>query len=169
MGFYGSPYGNNRSDSWEDLQGLGSNNTLSWCVCGDFNEIMYAFEKKCVLLRYESRMELFHKAFMECGIIDMRYLSSCFTWKREILPENNIHERLDCGVMNEKWLARFPKALVRHLPHSILDHCPLLVQLNDETKLRGNRIFKFEAWWTIEDSFEIKVEKSRTRLGGQFL
>ncbi|KAA3476739.1 reverse transcriptase [Gossypium australe] len=45
-GFYGSPYENNKSNSWAELRNLYIEERVPWFVCGDFNEIMYGFEKK---------------------------------------------------------------------------------------------------------------------------
>ncbi|KAA3475508.1 reverse transcriptase [Gossypium australe] len=45
-GFYGSPYAQDRDDSWNLLRSLQRNEELHWLVCGDFNETMYGFEKK---------------------------------------------------------------------------------------------------------------------------
>lgn len=45
-GFYGSPYAHDREDSWAVLKSLWKNEKIPWFVCGDFNEIMYGFEKK---------------------------------------------------------------------------------------------------------------------------
>ncbi|KAA3470985.1 Exo_endo_phos domain-containing protein [Gossypium australe] len=44
-GFYGSLYDSNKNDSWNLLRKLGEDKTHPWLVCGDFNEIMYSFEK----------------------------------------------------------------------------------------------------------------------------
>lgn len=45
-GFYGFPFANNKSDSWDALRRLGAKNDLSWFVCGDFNEIYTHVRKK---------------------------------------------------------------------------------------------------------------------------
>lgn len=37
-------------------------------VCGDFNEILYSFEKKSGLVREEGRMEDFRKTLEECDL-----------------------------------------------------------------------------------------------------
>lgn len=60
-------------------------------------------------------------------------------------------------VAIEDWLSHFSNTLVQHLPHSISNHCPFLVDLqNVEYRMHyGN--FKFEAWWTMEGSFENEV------------
>lgn len=45
-GFYGSPYARERNEAWGVLESLISVEDIPWFVCGDFNEIMYGFEKK---------------------------------------------------------------------------------------------------------------------------
>lgn len=46
---------------------------------GDFNEIMYSFEKVGGLLREERRIEVFREVFEECQLMDMRYYRVWFT------------------------------------------------------------------------------------------
>ncbi|KAA3476967.1 reverse transcriptase [Gossypium australe] len=43
--FYGLSYAQNKTDSWRLLRDLGCVQDLPWLVCGDFNEILYAFMK----------------------------------------------------------------------------------------------------------------------------
>ncbi|KAA3459484.1 reverse transcriptase [Gossypium australe] len=57
-GFYRSPYERDKNNSWEELRSLYTGERFSWFVCGDFNEIMYGFEKKGRVPRDERRMEL---------------------------------------------------------------------------------------------------------------
>ncbi|KAA3489008.1 reverse transcriptase [Gossypium australe] len=83
--------------------------------------------------------------------MDMGFQGTWFTWERGNLPETNIRERLDRWVANEN---------VRHLTHSISDHCPLLIHTCNEHKFCKRPRFKFEAWWTLEESFEEEVRKS---------
>ncbi|KAA3466527.1 reverse transcriptase [Gossypium australe] len=70
-GFYGSPYAQEREESWNLLKSLRGNVDQSWFVCGDFNEIMYGFEKKGGLPREERRMEAFRNALENCQLIDV--------------------------------------------------------------------------------------------------
>ncbi|KAA3474466.1 reverse transcriptase [Gossypium australe] len=139
-GFYGSSY----ARRWDK-------NRYLWLVCGDFNEIMYSFEKIRGILRKERKMAAFCEVLDECQLMDMGFQGAWFTWEGE---------RLDRGVANENWMHLFPKGTVRHLTHSISDHCPLLIlTANSENFIRKPR-FRFEAWWTLEESFEQEVRKS---------
>ncbi|KAA3487679.1 reverse transcriptase [Gossypium australe] len=44
--FYGEPIEHNRMESWELLRTLQRGNNMPWLVAGDFNEIMFSFEKQ---------------------------------------------------------------------------------------------------------------------------
>ncbi|KAA3472330.1 Exo_endo_phos domain-containing protein [Gossypium australe] len=94
-GFYGSPYAQEREESWNLLKSLRHNEEQSWFVYGDFNEIMYGFEKKGGLPREERRMEDFCNALKEYQLIDVGYLGNWFTWERGNFPETNIRKCLD--------------------------------------------------------------------------
>lgn len=61
-------------------------------MCGDFNEILYAFEKNGELPRDERRMEDFQDALVDCGLYDMGFSVPWFTWERGNLLTMNIRE-----------------------------------------------------------------------------
>ncbi|KAA3462149.1 reverse transcriptase [Gossypium australe] len=157
-GFYGSPYANDREESWQLLKSLHSVDEQSWFVCGDFNEILYGFEKKGGLPREEKRMEDFRNTLQECQLFDIGFSGRWFTWERGNLPETNIRERLDRGVANTNWISMFPDAKIRHLVHSTSDHCPLLISTENEECQKRSETFRFEAWWVLEETFEAEVK-----------
>lgn len=128
-------------------------------VGGDFNEVLYSFEKKGGGPQDENRMEAFKMVLEECNLIDVSFSKVWFTWERGNLPEINIRERLDRGVMNDDWLKLFLDTCVKHSPHSISDHCPLLISNSSNVDRRGSWKFKFEAWWILEDTFKAKVKR----------
>lgn len=78
-GFYGSPYVQDRNNTWEVLKRLAVGEVIPWLVRGDFNEIMYGFEKKRGLPRNERRMELFWKTLEDCQLYDVGFEGSWFT------------------------------------------------------------------------------------------
>ncbi|KAA3476158.1 expansin-A1-like [Gossypium australe] len=45
-GFYGSPYLRDQNHVWNILKRLSQDSNCPWLVAGDFNEIMYSFEKR---------------------------------------------------------------------------------------------------------------------------
>ncbi|KAK5843523.1 hypothetical protein PVK06_005980 [Gossypium arboreum] len=144
-GFYGAPEVRNKSVTWELLRRLGRDNSLSWLVRGDFNDILFAHEKQGGLLREEARMEVFHKIFKACRLEDLGFSGAWFTWERGRTIERNIRERLDRGVANDGWLHQFPRYSLRHLPHSFSNHCPLLIETEDVGMGRQTDRFRFKA------------------------
>lgn len=49
---------------------------------------------------------------------------------------------------------------MKHLQHAHSDHCPLLLQLEDETEVRGQeRPFRFHASWMLHGDFKDLAEK----------
>ncbi|KAA3458727.1 reverse transcriptase [Gossypium australe] len=159
-GFYGSPYVSNQSASWNLLRTLGQEQRYPWLVSGDFNEIIYSFEKSESQPREEKRMAAFREVLDECQLMDVGFKGVWFTWERGNILETNIKERLDRGVANAKWMHLFPKGNIYHLIHSISDHSPLLISTNNGTSYKRSPRFKFEAWWTLEESIEREIKKS---------
>ncbi|KAA3485636.1 reverse transcriptase [Gossypium australe] len=116
--FYGTPYSREQSQVWELLKSLSQNVTGPWLVAGDFNEIMYSFEKKKKgIPRDQRRMELFRETLAGCKLSDIGFSGVSFTWERGNLPKTNIRERLDRGVANDEWISLFPLGRVHATTH----------------------------------------------------
>ncbi|KAA3453235.1 reverse transcriptase [Gossypium australe] len=98
-GFYGSPYLKDQNSVWNLLRRLSCDCNCPWLVAGDFNEIMYSFEKSGRLPRDTKRIEVFRDTLEECHLMDIGYSGAWFTWERGNLPETNIRERLDRGSL----------------------------------------------------------------------
>ncbi|KAK5785354.1 hypothetical protein PVK06_039928 [Gossypium arboreum] len=137
----------------EDVQEL----DYPWLVGRDFNEIMYSFEKSGGQPREEKRIEAFCEVLEEFHLTDVGYMGIWFTWERGNMTETNIKERLDRGVANEKWMKLFPRGNIHHLTSLLSDHCPLLINTTTGNIFMGIPKFKFEAWWTMEESLEQEV------------
>ncbi|KAA3469681.1 reverse transcriptase [Gossypium australe] len=168
-GFYGSPYASDREDAWNRLKRLHNQGEYPWIVCGDFNEILYNFEKKGGLPRDEKKMEEFRQVLEECQLADLGYSGNWFTWERGNLPKTNIQERLDRGVGNEEWRSLFPDFIVHHLPHSFSDHCPILINTENNVRKQQRENFRFEAWWVLEKTFIEEVKMSWGTSAGDLL
>ncbi|KAA3479296.1 reverse transcriptase [Gossypium australe] len=150
--FYGSPYLKDKNIAWDVLRRLSYENPHPWLEAGDFNEILFGFEKKGGGTRDQGRMDAFRDILEECQLMDIGYSGTWFTWERGNLPETSIRERLDRGVANEKWITLFPMGRVQHLSFSMSDHCPLLISKDYPKSYSAQQKFHFESWWTLEDS-----------------
>ncbi|MBA0837577.1 hypothetical protein Goarm_009723 [Gossypium armourianum] len=68
----------------------------------------------------------------------------------------------DRGVATLSWVNRFSGYQIEHLSHSFSDHCPLFLDSEGIIRRKEDRnvnIFRFEAKWCLDDSFEALVKK----------
>ncbi|MFQ6631561.1 hypothetical protein Gotur_009595 [Gossypium turneri] len=116
----------------------------------------------CVTLRQYSKRDIDvvvnDSDVRDCSLVDMGFSRRWFTWEKENLPETNIRKRLDRGVANEEWMAMFPEVTIQHLTHSFSDHCPLLVNIKKAEQGVKGKTFRFEAWWTMDETFDEEVK-----------
>ncbi|MBA0670621.1 hypothetical protein Goklo_029524 [Gossypium klotzschianum] len=103
-------------------------------------------------------MAAFRETLQECHLSDLGYSGVWYTWERGNLPETNIRERLDRGVANEKWMELFPTGNINHLTSTLSDHCPFLISTVNRFKIVPS--FKFEAWWTTDESIEGEIREA---------
>ncbi|PON98092.1 Endonuclease/exonuclease/phosphatase, partial [Trema orientale] len=95
IGFYGSPYTNNRKFSWDLFRKLHSLYDLPWVCGGDFNEILSFSEKIDGNDRQISTMVNFQMALSNCNLSDFGFMGSFVTWNNKRGGKANIQERLD--------------------------------------------------------------------------
>ncbi|KAA3466680.1 reverse transcriptase [Gossypium australe] len=72
-GIYGSPYLKEKTTVWSLLRRLAHENRYPWLVEGDFNEILYSFEKSGGTQRDTRRMDTFRKALDDCQLVDIGF------------------------------------------------------------------------------------------------
>jgi hypothetical protein len=95
-GIYGQPSWGNKHITWDALRSLHGQMNFPWLAMGDFNEILFNYEKEGGRPRSQQAMQGFHDALRHCDLEDMGYVGKLFTWRR-----GKIRERLDKGVVNE--------------------------------------------------------------------
>lgn len=79
-GFYGHWSVSQTKHSWELLQSIGSHRQRPWCVMGDFNEILYAFELDSHCQRPSSQMEAFRRIIDALHLTKICMEHTTFTW-----------------------------------------------------------------------------------------
>ncbi|MBA0743865.1 hypothetical protein Gogos_006519 [Gossypium gossypioides] len=157
IGFYSAPKEHKMSETWSILRRSEIDQRLPWIIIRDFNEIMFFIEKRGSRLRNDRNIARFREVLEDCDLNDLGFSSKWYTWERGRLLENNVHERIDRGVANQAWWECFPGYSLKHLTHTISDHCPILVELgiNSCQSLNRNKgEFKFNVNWILEDICE---------------
>ncbi|KAL0455246.1 UNVERIFIED_CONTAM: hypothetical protein Slati_0863800 [Sesamum latifolium] len=94
-GVYGEPEVKNRKFFfWSLLKSLKAKSPLPWICMGDFNEIMFDHEKEGLRVP-QWRMVAFRHTLRECGLTDMGYEGSTYTWTNNRISPFTVKERLD--------------------------------------------------------------------------
>ncbi|KAK7848650.1 hypothetical protein CFP56_004662 [Quercus suber] len=96
-------------------------------------------------------LALLWKLEVTCDFVDLGFTGPEFTWHSRRYG-HLIWERLDRGVANYDWLAKFPAALVRHLHCFSSDHHPikLVFDPSSESQRWFQRPFHFEEMWLAD-------------------
>ena len=159
-GFYGCPERTRRQESWDIIRSLASRSSLPWCMLGDYNDMMYGFEKIGGRPQPRALLEGFNKVVMECGLEDLGFSGSEFTWEKSRGTDIWIQERLDRGLANNDWRCLFPHAEFKVLVVSTSDHLPLFLQLNSQIYVPKAKRFRFENIWIREADCMAVVKNS---------
>lgn len=67
-------------ESWNLLRDLHSHFDLPWLCAGDFNELLKTREKLGGRLRPYGQMQNFREVLDECGLLDLGFVGTKFTW-----------------------------------------------------------------------------------------
>ena len=128
-GFYGELDTNARDEAWNMLRMLNSKPHFPWLCMGDFNEILLTEEKQGGRVCLHGQMQAFRDVLDVCGFVDLGFTGPDFTWQGT-RHGHVVWERLDRGVANYDWMARYHAASVRHLHCFTSDHRPILLLLD---------------------------------------
>lgn len=107
-------------------------------------------------------MCLFRLTLDDCGLHNLGFMERWYTWERDRFARTNIHERLDRGVANQSWWDLFLDFSVKHLCHSIFDHCLIMVTtMRDREAMHknGSMPFRFDVNWVLEEDCESVIQK----------
>ena len=153
--FYGNPDSSSRDESWSCLKYLSGISQLPWLVIGDFNELTGLSKKEGGATRPAQQMQRFVDTLNWCGLHDK------FTWLYQQADGTQIRERLARAGATCDWCIKFPQAKLFNKTSSVSDHNPLLLQLFSRTQRKKHgKIFRFEAIWLKEASYEEVVSSS---------
>lgn len=72
---YGEPSWDHKDRIWAAMRSLKNNvsNSLPWLVIGNFNEILYHYEKEGGRARSQRQLQDFHDALDDCELVDIGF------------------------------------------------------------------------------------------------
>lgn len=104
---YGNPIISLRHIVWEHITRFGVNRKSSWCVFGDFNDILNNSEKTSGPRRSDNSFLPFASMIDSCDMIELLGIGNRLAWggKRRNLW---IQSKLDRAFGNKEWFKQFP-------------------------------------------------------------
>ncbi|XP_075080450.1 uncharacterized protein LOC107802319 [Nicotiana tabacum] len=126
---------------------------------GDFNVVLREKEKIGGLPVYPSEYEDFAFYVNSCGLFDLGYKGSPFTWWNGRPNEECIFKRLDKILVNMPFQSLFPTIEVEQLIRTGSDHAPLLMSYGEEA-MKFVKPFKFLNFWAKHETFLDMVKKN---------
>ncbi|XP_060190498.1 uncharacterized protein LOC132619683 [Lycium barbarum] len=141
-----------RKELWASLEDLNKIIKGPWIIGGDFNVILQPEEKLGGLPHRNSKSFDLFECMDSCGMSDVGFHSSKYTWCNNWRPSIRIWKRLDRVFINDDWTKMYANNFVKHLARTDSDHRPLLVRC-DNGHIDGPKYFKFLDFWTTQDDF----------------
>lgn len=162
-GVYGESAADHKKETWRTIRLLGQQHQdgRPWLCLGDFNEILMCDEKVGGAARAQSCMDSFRASLLSCALYDIGYVGDKFTWRNHSKElDTYICERLDCATSNASWCEAFPEYSVINGNPCHSDHQPIIVCTEGQGRVgrRGERGFRFEAWWLQEDGCSEEIQ-----------
>ncbi|KAL9670560.1 hypothetical protein QQ045_008113 [Rhodiola kirilowii] len=151
--FYGAPKASLRLRSWDLMRQLSGLSSASWCIFGDFNEILRYSETSQNAVRRRSAIEQFRNVVDDCHLYDLGFKGYQFTYSNRRRGAAETRCRLDRALANSDWRHLFPDAVLFHLSTFHSDHSPIQLTFIPVTK-RSVCIFRYEAMWDTDPRFK---------------
>ncbi|KAL8473667.1 hypothetical protein ACS0TY_030494 [Phlomoides rotata] len=149
---YGWPERCNHHRTFQLIRRVAPLQDTPWLCMGDFNEILWSWEKRGGIYQRTRSMEEFWDTISQMGLQDLGFSGNKFTWSNGRAGEANIMVRHDRALANPSWRVLCENSRVLHLPRTNSDHSPILILWDHHGgQIRGrsnrNRLFQFEKIW----------------------
>jgi hypothetical protein len=130
-----------------------------WAVCGEFNLIIDARDENKPHVNRRT-MGMFRRAVNDLELKAATLLGRCYTWNNE--HESPMLERIDIWFCSMDWDYIFHDASLNALSSLLSDHCLILLSL--AVRVRAQRCFCFERFWSKVEIFLVAVDTSQRYL-----
>lgn len=115
-GVYGWAAQTSKHLTWRLMRSIRSSCDNPCLFFGDFNEILCQNEKAGGVMRSERDIHNFRHCIEECGLVDLGFQGSTYTWRRGNSSSTLIRERLDRFLASHDWCGIYSNPTVRHFP-----------------------------------------------------
>ncbi|XP_074266559.1 uncharacterized protein LOC141589836 [Silene latifolia] len=142
---YGFNKAADRKNLWTSLKFYQQQLTGAWLIGGDFNNVLLPNERiRSQITAVE--IKPFQDCVHYCGVEDIKAVGSFFTWTNKQEASQRVYSRIDRVMINDEWINMFPESFANFLPEGLYDHCPCIVQLEEDTRKRKIPFRYFNMW-----------------------
>ncbi|XP_023879438.1 uncharacterized protein LOC111991860 [Quercus suber] len=98
-------------------------------------------------------MKLFRDTINSCGLRDMGYCGSDFTWSQKLGTKGWVRECLDRAFVSTDWTGMFRTTKIFHVANSVSNHSMLILKNAKPNGWRKKRkkLFRFESMWLRDE------------------
>ncbi|CAN0886301.1 hypothetical protein LINGRAHAP2_LOCUS15330 [Linum grandiflorum] len=145
---YRNPGYSVRQEFLEDLRSTIPPVGSAWLIARDFNDMLASADKRGGA-PFSLRKHLpFIEWCSDCGLSDLGFIGSRFTWFRGVL-----RERIDHALANSAWTLLFPDTSVAHPPRTQSDHRPIFISTSVVVQTSLPKPFRFIMAWLEHEKF----------------
>ncbi|XP_062118346.1 uncharacterized protein LOC133831962 [Humulus lupulus] len=137
---------------WNDLKEITAMINAPWLILGDFNDIL-SVEERIGGKQRQARSGAFKECVESCGVEDVKYTGSFFTWNNKQEMNTRIYSKIDRVMANQIWLDKFPTAKVVFLPEGNFDHCLAVLSVYPDN-IVGKKPFRYFRMWQNFPAFQ---------------
>ncbi|XP_060183464.1 uncharacterized protein LOC132613460 [Lycium barbarum] len=137
---------------WESLEDIAKNCNSPWMIGGDFNVITSEEEKYGGLSVSLQEIQDFKSCINNCGMYDLGFKGSKFTWWNGQSGSDCIFKRLDICLGNQFLQTVYPNIDIQYLVRSGSDHAPMLISYAGNSE-PIRKPFKFLNFWVKHHTF----------------
>lgn len=130
---------------------------MPWLITGDFNSVLQQDDRIGGNPVSMSKITDFHKSVVECGLLELPYYGSRYTWNDK-QGEYRIWSKIDWALVNMEWIDIMPDYKVKFLPEGVSDHNPIHLELKEAVKI-SRRAFKYCNTWSKHQIFFINCRE----------
>lgn len=128
------------------------------CI-GDFNDILYPWEKTSKRPTDKHCMQTFCQMVNDCSLMEVPSKGCSFTWTNNRNGDECVKEKLDRVFCTMDWRLTFPAAEAFALPPLGSDHSPILLTIVAEL-VKRRKTFYFESFWLQDPGCRITIAAS---------
>lgn len=114
------------------MKRLGDNSSLPYMIGRYFNKITRFAEKTGGSSQQERHMQDFWEAMDMCGLIDLGFIGSKFTWCNHHVNSDTIWERLDWFLLNNELQEKCSLIKIHHLAFLASDQRSLQAEWQED-------------------------------------